>query len=84
MGRASSFTQFTDSNANLFQKHCHRQTEKNIKPDIWVPYVPGGTVVKNPPAKAGDTDMQGRSLGWEDPLEEEMATHSTILAWKIP
>ena len=25
-----------------------------------------------------------RSLGWEDPLEKEMATHSTILAWKIP
>ena len=25
-----------------------------------------------------------RSLGWEDPLEEEMATHSTILAWRIP
>ena len=24
------------------------------------------------------------SLGWEDPLEEEMATHSNILAWKIP
>ena len=24
------------------------------------------------------------SLGWEDPLEEEMATHSSILAWKIP
>ena len=31
--------------------------------------------------------MQGTrvpSLGWEDPLEEEMATHSDILAWKIP
>ena len=41
-------------------------------------------MVKNPPAKAGDTDMQGRSLGWEDPLEEEMATHSSILAWRIP
>ena len=27
---------------------------------------------------------QIRSLGWEDPLEEEMATHSSILAWKIP
>ena len=27
---------------------------------------------------------QVRSLGWEDPLEEEMATHSSILAWKIP
>jgi len=25
-----------------------------------------------------------RSLGWEDPLEEEMATHSGILAWEIP
>ena len=25
-----------------------------------------------------------RSLGWEDPLEKEMATHSCILAWKIP
>jgi len=25
-----------------------------------------------------------RSLGWEDPLEKEMATHSSILAWEIP
>ena len=25
-----------------------------------------------------------RSLGWEDPLEEDMATHSSILAWRIP
>ena len=25
-----------------------------------------------------------RSLGWEDPLEKEMVTHSSILAWKIP
>ena len=29
-------------------------------------------------------DMVIWSLGWEDPLEKEMATHSTILAWKIP
>ena len=28
--------------------------------------------------------MQVQSLGWEDPLEEEMATHYSILAWKIP
>ena len=28
--------------------------------------------------------MQVRSLGWKDPLEEEMATHSSIHAWKIP
>ena len=35
-------------------------------------------MVKNPPANAGD------SLGQEDPLEKEMATHSSILAWEIP
>ena len=29
-------------------------------------------------------DPQVLSLGWEDPLEEEMATHSSILAWRIP
>ena len=29
-------------------------------------------------------ETQVSSLGWEDPLEEEMATHSSILAWKIP
>ena len=29
-------------------------------------------------------ETQIRSLGWEDPLEEEMATHSSILAWRIP
>ena len=29
-------------------------------------------------------ETQVRSLGWEDPLEKEMATHSSALAWKIP
>ena len=29
-------------------------------------------------------ETQVRFLGWEDPLEKEMATHSSILAWKIP
>ena len=38
-------------------------------------------MVKNLPAK-GETRVQ--SLGWEDPLEEGMATHSSILAWRIP
>ena len=38
-------------------------------------------VVKNPTAKAGDT--RAGSLGQEDPLEEGMATHSGILAWRI-
>ena len=37
--------------------------------------------VKNLPAMQ---ETQVRSLGWEDPLEKEMATHFSILAWKIP
>ena len=40
--------------------------------------------VKNQPAMQETQDMPVQSLGWEDPLEEEMATHSSILAWKIP
>ena len=43
---------------------------------------PGDAVVKSLPANAGDAETRVRSLGWEDPLEEEMATHSGILAWK--
>ena len=42
---------------------------------------PGGSVIKNPPAKQ---EMQVLSLGWEDPLEKEMATHFCILVWEIP
>ena len=45
---------------------------------------PGGSVVKNSPVNAGDARDTVRSLGWEDPLEEEMAIHSSILAWKVP
>ena len=37
-------------------------------------------VVKNPPAMQ---EMQVRSLGQEDPLEEKVASHSSILAWRI-
>ena len=40
-------------------------------------------VVKNPHANVGDTEDRVRSLGQEDPLEEKMATHSSILAWRI-
>ena len=38
-------------------------------------------MVKNLPA---GQEIWALSLGWEDPLEEEMTTHSSILAWKIP
>ena len=42
---------------------------------------PGGSVAKKPPAMQ---DIWVRSLGQEDPLEKEMASPSSVLAWKIP
>ena len=41
-------------------------------------------MVKNKPANSGDSRDVGLIPGLEDPLEEEMATHSSILAWRIP
>ena len=41
-------------------------------------------VVKNLPANAGDLTDVGLTPGFEDPLEKSMATHSSILAWRIP
>ena len=41
----------------------------------------GGSLVRNPPAKQ---ETQVQTLGREDPPEKEMATHSSILDWKIP
>ena len=46
---------------------------------IWASLV--AQMVKNPPAVQ---ETWVRYLGWEDPLEKEMATHSSILAWRIP
>ena len=45
---------------------------------------PSGSVVKNSPAGQEVQEMGVRSLSWEDPLEEGMAAHSSILAWRIP
>ena len=46
---------------------------------IWVSLV--AQIIKNLPAMQ---ETQVRSLGREDPLEKEMATHSSILAWRVP
>ena len=52
---------------------------------VCVYYINGASLlaqtVKNPHAKQ---ETWVRFLGWEDPLEQEMATHSNILAWRIP
>ena len=47
-------------------------------------YHPGGSVVTNSPAVRETQEMRVWSLGWEDPLEEEMAAHFYLLAWRIP
>ena len=47
----------------------------------------GGASGKDPPASEGDMRHKGsqvQSLDWEDTLEEGMANHSSILAWRIP
>ena len=41
-------------------------------------------VVKNPPTNAGDKRYRVQSLGQEDLLKQEMANHSSILAWRVP
>ena len=59
-----------------------KKKEESLKPDIpvfWASLVT--QLVKNPLAMQ-ETPIW--FLGWEDPLEEEMATHSSILVWKIP
>ena len=46
--------------------------------------VPDGLAVKNLPAMQEPQELKVWSLGGEDPLEEAMATHSSVLAWRIP
>ena len=59
-----------------FLNATNTYSKKNFFP-LWYFHV-----VKNPPADAGG--MQIWSLDQEDPLEREMATHASILAWEIP
>ena len=51
-------------------------------PKLWASQV--ALVIKNPPAIAGAVGDLSVIPGWEDPLEEEKATHSSILAWRVP
>ena len=45
---------------------------------------PAGATGKEPTCQHRRYEMQVQSLGWEDPLEEGMATHSSSFAWRIP
>ena len=45
---------------------------------------PSGSAVRNLPAVQDSQETQVPSLGWKDPLEEGMAAHPSMLAWRIP
>ena len=62
----------------MTESHTHTHTHT---PTLTRVGFPGGLVVKNLPANTGD---MYQSLVQEDPPEKEIASHSSILAWKIP
>ena len=65
----------------IIQKGKKNKSIGNLNSSVEKQGFPGGTAVKNLPSVL---EMQVQSLGWEDPLEKKMATHSSILAWRIP
>ena len=66
----------------LWMDECHGPMEKACTIKLQGAFQVA-LVVKNPPAKAGDVRDVGSIPGSEDPLEKEMATHSSILALRI-
>ena len=86
------FSIFADKERRLWRGSAGEVTgtegRQNPKPRVWgcqarLLYT-GSSVVRHPPASARGQERRVRSLDQEDPLEKEMATHSRILAWKIP
>ena len=78
----SQHRSITESVSPETHQHIYHQGFEVLKsPLVTVMGFPVGSVVKNTPAKA-ETWVQ--SLGQEDPMEKEMATHSIIIVWKTP
>ena len=73
---------------SLFLIYLKRKSAKNftllkvIYTKSWVSLV--AQTVKNPPAMQETLEIKFDPLSWDDPLEKGMATHSNILAWRIP
>ena len=66
----------SSSSSRIYKESYYKQ----LAHDSYIGFL-SGTVVKNLPAMQETTV---RFLGWEDPVEKEMATHTSILAWRIP
>ena len=87
-----------DLENNVKKREREREIKKKVSKDFkipnlsnfeWIAYQSGderapwaALVIMNPPANAGGIREMGQTLGGEDPLEEGMATHSSILAWR--
>ena len=69
-------------NTNLVL-HAFLEKHYFVMPYRLLQNFPGGSVVKNLPAVQEMQETRVQSLGWEDPLEEEKATYSSILGWRI-
>ena len=83
-----SFSHFYDNSVATFLRHLTNDKTvmgRRFFSFLGCVYMLGGclsdSAVKNPPAMQ---ETQVQSLGWEDALEEYMATHCSILAWRIP
>ena len=63
---------------------CNTLSSKKFSPHTILGSFPSGSAVKNPPANAGDAGDAGSIPGLGRYPKEEMATHSSILAWRIP
>ena len=66
----------------LFSGQMPSHISLEVKKIFYLQDFPGDSVVKNPPAMQEMQETRVRSLDQEDPTEEGMATHSSILAWK--
>ena len=65
-------------------KHAHTRVQSDLHKNLMKGASQVVLVVKNPPAMQEMQETWVWSLGWEDPLAEDMATHSSILTWRIP
>ena len=87
MSQVSSGTGHRGSSA-LHGKELKSEPQKSeskfIQRDTQSVGFPGGASGKEPTCQCRRRKTWVQSLGWEDPLEEGMATHSRILAWRIP
>ena len=79
-----NFQYYPHPEKGIFEKLTANNNIKFTYLSVYNVFFPGGSVVKNLSAMQEPQELQTQSLGREDPLEEGIATYSSILAWRIP